>query len=1126
ERKFSYFASDAFDSRGLGERHWVNRLDRPAVQAMRSGGRIIDAVKNTVTSIESSLTRKIDEEKERKRLAALKRQQALEEAKLYPGQLRSLIKESSSRAETLRQENNGLTGSIVRPNVAAWEAEATLIERLAEQGDTQNARKHFAETQNEINSFHSGLDRWEKDAPRFESLIEEINSHPVPTEAAAVAGHLSTALQSVTSAASNHAEGDPLYREQLNTAERTHTLARDRYREWVASERQRQLLIQSTLVILLLAGLVFLGVANILRRKSRNESTSLFATWQTQLAGKFDELFQLMDRTGLVLGSSHDVKERGFVGTTETLALSTIRGVDELFIMSAATDRVMEEVEKLIQPSSWIRRVFNLFSSRNYRQAVSLLTSDPIGFDQKDHLEAILAPSPDPEPTPRRTLLGETEDYEPFRISFEQLMAEYDSRHEKALAGIGRLESGIDGLPITLLELQTASDRHGARADLLAAAAETDRIFSLESLRETLLPALQESMIRSSRLGENDPVAAFETLLPTSKRIETEIASILKRIGEFRETDLARVQGAKQSLNNEGRSTNWVEERLGALSTRSEQLASQAAAVAVAEAWADFDDDLTRLKGSTLACRELSRRIIDEMDPLIEKREQEIHAARALLSKELGQDPGNLLSEKGLSPDGKIQQARDSLAFALSSIDEGHPVSAREAMAEAEAQLDEVLSLIAISQISASEHARLLLELTEGHRAVSDEVAPAETLLTELKENYDPAVLTFASRFGEEASGQTTISESATRARRRLEQSSHELGDSSRAFNQGELIKAYGLLETVANELDFARHQLGLIRDQHKALREAEEKNRDRSQSLETRHRELSPKAQDRRTSQATIDSHSASGETITAFTTLLNEPLSNPFTLLREGEEIEGQLNQIEDGIESDWKTFQSAESASTGAKAALTFCHTYLKEARSDDIPDSRTLTRAIQRHAELTEQHKRIEKRLEEAHQDWIQVFAEISEITGETAKVKSTLQSELAAARDAADQLAQATAAIASLHKWRSRHSVRAERHAGRDSHLRAKQMLFEADYARARKAAVHARGEALRELQKAKLAEARKVSAAAALKRRAASSALSFGSSGSSFGSSFRGSSSSGFSSSSFSSGSGFSRSGW
>jgi hypothetical protein len=63
ERKLTYFASAAQDRRKLGTTHWIGELDRPAIQAMRSGGRIIDAVKDTVTSINRKLEQAVEAEK-------------------------------------------------------------------------------------------------------------------------------------------------------------------------------------------------------------------------------------------------------------------------------------------------------------------------------------------------------------------------------------------------------------------------------------------------------------------------------------------------------------------------------------------------------------------------------------------------------------------------------------------------------------------------------------------------------------------------------------------------------------------------------------------------------------------------------------------------------------------------------------------------------------------------------------------------------------------------------------------------------------------------------------------------------------------------------------------------------
>jgi hypothetical protein len=62
ERRFSYFSSEAQDKRGLGKSKWINELDRPAFKAMKNGGRIVDAVEDTVGSITRTLDRKIQNE--------------------------------------------------------------------------------------------------------------------------------------------------------------------------------------------------------------------------------------------------------------------------------------------------------------------------------------------------------------------------------------------------------------------------------------------------------------------------------------------------------------------------------------------------------------------------------------------------------------------------------------------------------------------------------------------------------------------------------------------------------------------------------------------------------------------------------------------------------------------------------------------------------------------------------------------------------------------------------------------------------------------------------------------------------------------------------------------------------
>jgi predicted hydrocarbon binding protein len=193
-------------------------------------------------------------------------------------------------------------------------------------------------------------------------------------------------------------------------------------------------------------------VLNRLRAPAKKEAKKALSDWESKLRGKFDQLFQLMDRASVIVGPTTQLDSRGFDGKTLSLCRESIHEVDELFIMSSATDSVIDRVEKLVEPKSPWGLLVNAFFSRRYRRAVELLGSQPIGFDRDQGLEAILEPAQKINPEAAgRSLLGNPEDYEPFRMSFEQLISAYDEKQAAAVATVDRLEHCIDGLPMLLL---------------------------------------------------------------------------------------------------------------------------------------------------------------------------------------------------------------------------------------------------------------------------------------------------------------------------------------------------------------------------------------------------------------------------------------------------------------------------------------------------------------------------------------------------------------------------------------------------------------------------------------------------------------------------------------------------
>ncbi len=345
ERKFSYFGSDAFDKRALGEDQWIGKLDRPAISAMRNGGRIVDAVKDTVSSIEKSLTKKLEQEEKKKKNAEIQRQRAIEEAKQLPSLLETSIREASYRASKIKAETPSANGPITKPDTANWLANTKAVAEFAAANEVAKALELGKSTSDAITAFHDRITRWEKSRSTFDVVEKRIQAFPKLPEVPSLLGQLAKAEEGLRSARSNHASGEPLYEAQLEECESALENAAaelvnwQRHQDELEHERKvkdlRNKILIGVAVLLLLIALAF---ANRATRPHHEQALKLFRRRRRNLRGKFDLLFELMDKAGMIVGPDSQLSSRGFAGTTLSLARKGIREIDELFIMSAATD--------------------------------------------------------------------------------------------------------------------------------------------------------------------------------------------------------------------------------------------------------------------------------------------------------------------------------------------------------------------------------------------------------------------------------------------------------------------------------------------------------------------------------------------------------------------------------------------------------------------------------------------------------------------------------------------------------------------------------------------------------------------------------------------------------------------
>ena len=212
ERKFSYYGSDIHDRRGLGESHWVGDLDREAKRAMRGGGRIIDAVKNTVSSIDDRLNKKIQTE-----VAAVEREAAAKEREVQLrrreiNNLKSLIRETESemlpRVEVAAQAvrtnfKMAQASELANPPVEKWRMRLSGLREFANdpklESDQEIRSQAFRTTQSNAKLIRSEIDRF-LDAYAAHAAFEEIIA-PVQQRLEELANHPSDAAKQASVAA-------------------------------------------------------------------------------------------------------------------------------------------------------------------------------------------------------------------------------------------------------------------------------------------------------------------------------------------------------------------------------------------------------------------------------------------------------------------------------------------------------------------------------------------------------------------------------------------------------------------------------------------------------------------------------------------------------------------------------------------------------------------------------------------------------------------------------------------------------------------------------------------------------------------------------------------------------------
>jgi len=1088
ERNFSYHASEVYDAHGLGEENWIGQLDRPAFQAMRGGGRIVDAVKDTILHVDERLARAIDARRSAAKLLkekALRSIEAAEEIYSYAREEQDDFLERHPEGTTLGE----LGWEKVRDDLAVARAEQQLGNHeiaLAKSSEVRDTLKRWLEGLEEFNSMEAQL-------TEMKSLLAENPPH---------AGSESSRQASATASADLVAAETALARGDFRAGEFIRRAA-DGISRIRAENHATALRVARTRTTAAggTAGAAVLGSAllfflNRRRRPSRDEALAQLGEWRAGFRERRDRIFDLLDRCRANVGTGADLKESRTSGTTRELSEEALRDVDELFVMSGCVDRLIDEAENLSRPSGVGSRVRNLFAKKPFARTLELLREKPVEFSPEEGLEMILRREDGKTYEP---VIDDPRRREAFRMTFEELVAAFDKKAEEAEIEIERIENGWAQIFPALKGVGDRLEKLGLQSASLLDRSHEDGYLGLPALAESELPRLDEALEAAGTRGETDPVTSVEEDLPALQRQSSEAADLTELLLDFRNESYPIIDQRGRRLVNNGRKTEWIGARLEVVSQQADSLLAglgERSVIDDVEAVAAGLDDLASdtaeaLRIDQAASGPVTARLAAVRDEVRMARE-EIAASLGLATKRILD--GESVTHGDFNPDTWLDRAEALFPSLDAAVDRGAIPAAGAALQELESHLQEGSDLVSDAREALRENPRRLVQARKRQKQLREKLESHAATVDRLRDHYASDALRIALADSEHLNQAETILPAALNAAKALDHVDDLLPAADGIHADGQLFHAAALLDEILLDHDQVELWYFQINEQEKLLREAEKENVAKIEPLARLVHASAEMTKDHRVSQNTCAEaeriHLQAGE----LDRLLEAPpgRSNPLEARQRIAAMQEVLDRFEKLVQADCGNHAAAVVTVRDADAQIDVAERLAREARTDEIPDSQGTERSVRETHGLRREHGIHEGRLEERRGDWEQLDRDAHALLQEASRTAAILQAELERARGC---IASIHAAAAEVRRARGAAGILGGmfQSAGSSTLHGAHERLRVGDYSGATRLARQALVEASSAIQRARAAEARQRRHAADAARRRRQTAASWSS---------------------------------
>ena len=471
QRNLSYRASEAQNRRGLGQNRWIGNLDRPAFRAMRGGGRVLDAVRDTIASINQPLDRAIIQEQKVAQQKLQQRQREIDALMAKIGDVENTLKRIETSAKTVAKENPDSTADLTSPDVASIRQQMTEIKKTLKAKDAklgsikQSTAQVVTESGDLINIY--------REYERFETSEKQLiqRKDQLATDAGDLKSDLKTSLAKVdkmlSDARSAYENADSEFQKHLNSA--THELSDttkqlQRLQAEQQQQQARKSFIQRAIAAIgsvftaLFAGL-FLWL-NRKRAPAKARAIEKLEQRQGEVREELHGMGDLLKRADVVIGDREAIKRKGYQGKTKDLSSRALDDIDQILVMSSSVDKVIDGAKEKIEPTSFWSRLTNWWSPENFNEGFELLENKPIEFGENEGISLVrehdAATDDDPD----------TEGPQKVSLSFSELFKIFRERSVSANATIGEVEAGWTQIVSTNKDLQIAIDKASANEQL------------------------------------------------------------------------------------------------------------------------------------------------------------------------------------------------------------------------------------------------------------------------------------------------------------------------------------------------------------------------------------------------------------------------------------------------------------------------------------------------------------------------------------------------------------------------------------------------------------------------------------------------------------------------------------